>query len=213
MATSDRDGVPLDPDRQRYWDERYAEEGDLWGSAPNRFVVAELSELEPGRALDLGAGQGRNAVWLAGRGHRVTAVDLSAVAIDRTRDLAARIGVPIEAYVADLNEWEPNVGGFELVLLSYLQLAPALRSRVHRLAVNALADGGTLFLVAHHRDNLEYGVGGPQVEEFLFDEPELAEDFSTLDVTKLERALRPVEGADRPAIDIVLKATKQLPAT
>jgi SAM-dependent methyltransferase len=208
MEIRDSSGVPLDPDRQRYWNERYAAEGDVWGLEPNRFVAAALGDVPPGRALDLGAGQGRNAVWLAKKGHQVTAVDLSSVAIDRARQLAVGAGVTIDALVADLNDWEPEPEVFDLVLLSYLQFATPLRSRVHAMARHALSPGGTLFVVAHHRDNLGHGVGGPQVEELLFTETQLAADFRDLDVVMLETVLRPVDGADRPAIDVVMRARK-----
>lgn len=204
----DRHGVPLDSDRQRYWDHRYAAAGDVWGLEPNQFVAAELADLALGRALDLGAGQGRNAVWLAKQGHTVTAVDLSEVAIGRIHELAAAEGVAVDALVADLSQWEPEPGAYDLVVLSYLQVSPELRRRVDALARSALAPGGVVFLVAHHLENLDHGVGGPQVDDFLFTEVQLAEDFAGFEIDRLEKVLRPVPDADRPAIDVVLRATK-----
>lgn len=204
----DRDGVPLEPDRRRYWDERYAGEGDVWGLEPNQSVAGELADLAPGRALDLGAGQGRNAVWLAKQGHTVTAVDLSTVAVARIHELAAAAGVAVDAFVADLSRWEPEPGAYDLVVLAYLQFPPDLRRRVHGVAKSALAPGGVAFLVAHHLENLDHGAGGPQVDELLFTEVQLAEDFAGFQIDQLETVLRPVEDADRPAIDVVMRATK-----
>ncbi|PLW74405.1 class I SAM-dependent methyltransferase, partial [Streptomyces sp. DJ] len=79
----------------REWDERYASRELVWGAEPNRWLVREVEDLAPGRALDLAAGEGRNALWLADRGWRVTAVDFSRTALDRGRRLAA--GLPAEA--------------------------------------------------------------------------------------------------------------------
>ena len=208
MELTDRHGEPLDDDRRAYWDARYADEVDPFGLEPNQYVAAELATMPSGRTLDLGSGQGRNAVWLATKGHEVTAVDLSSVGMERARELAAATGVAFTGVVADLKEWRPERGRFDLVLLSYLQVEPELRRHVHELAIEALAPGGTVFLIAHHQANLEEGVGGPQVPELLFDESDLESDFAALDIVRLERVLRHVEGEERPAIDVLMFATK-----
>lgn len=188
------------------WDERYRTEGYVFGTEPNRFVVEHLSGLPPGRALDLGSGQGRNAVWLARHGHRVTAVDLSPVAGEQARRLAAEAGVTIDFVTADLSTWQPERSKFDLVLLSYLQLDQEWRRTVHRGAADALAPGGIVLLIAHHRDNLEHGVGGPQRPDLLFTEEELRADFASLSIERLERVMRPVtvDGTSRSAVDIVM---------
>jgi SAM-dependent methyltransferase len=147
-------------------------------------------------------------VWLAKRGHAVTAVDLSSVAIERAHQLAEAAGVTIDAFVVDLNAWQPEPETYDLVLMAYLHLQPQLRRRVHAMARATLAPGGVVFVVAHHLDNLDRGTGGPQIDELLITEDELAEDFAGLEIDRLETLLRPVEDADRPAIDVVLKATK-----
>ena len=103
----------------RRWDERYAGAEFEWTTRPNRFVAAELAELPPGRALDLAAGEGRNSVWLAERGWRVTAVDFSQVGLAKGRELAAARSVDaarIEWIVADLCDYEPDPGYFDVVL-------------------------------------------------------------------------------------------------
>ncbi len=190
------------------WDERYATQGFVFGVEPNRFVEEHLGGLSPRRVLDLGSGQGRNAVWLAAQGHRVTAVDLSPVATEQAKQLAVQAGVTAEFVSADLSTWEPEVGGYDVVVLSYLQLVPHLRTLVHRKAVTALAPEGMVFLIAHHLDNLEHGIGGPQSPEFLFTEDELRSDFAGLVVDQLERVMRPVDrdGATGDAIDLLLVA-------
>ena len=91
------------------WDTRYRASDLVWGGEPNRFV-AEFTGTPPGRALDLGAGEGRNAIWLAGLGWQVTAVDFFAVAMDRARRLAERQGVTVDWVVADLRDYQPAPG-------------------------------------------------------------------------------------------------------
>ena len=206
MGKVDKDGVPFAEDRRNYWDERWAAEGDIFGLEPNRFVFEALGDVPPGKVLDLGAGQGRNAVWLATRGHEVTAVDLSSVATDRAEELARRVGVRIHGIATDLGTWKPPSQAFDVVLLSYLHVEPVLRANIHAGAVASVVPGGMLFLVAHHRDNLEHGVGGPQLPELLVDEEALAADFIGLEIERNETVTRPVEGSDVPAIDIVLMA-------
>ena len=123
----------------REWDQRYAGTELVWTAQPNRFVVEELQALPPGRALDLGAGEGRNAVWLADRGWRVTAVDFSAAGLDKGRRLAGARGLAIGWVHADLRDYEPEEGAFQLVLIAYLQLREAELDGVLRRAAAALA--------------------------------------------------------------------------
>ena len=105
-------------DRRAYWNERYAAQGDVFGATPNEFVEAELASAPLGRALDLGCGQGRNAVWLASLGHDVTGVDQSDVAIEHAHAAAAQAGVDIDFVVADLVNWEPTRASTEVSLPS-----------------------------------------------------------------------------------------------
>ena len=207
------------------WDDRYAAVDLVWSATPNAVVARETADLPPGRALDLAAGEGRNAIWLAERGWRVTAVDFSAVATDRTRRLAAeRLGTQaarVEAVTADLMTWSPEPGGADLVVLAYLQLGAEQRRHAHRLAATALAPGGTFLLVAHHSDNLTEGVGGPQDAGVLFTEADVVADLdgTGLVVDRAERVERVVvaEGAgthraggaaDRVALDVLVRAQR-----
>jgi SAM-dependent methyltransferase len=194
--------------RQAHWNDRYDTKGFVFGAAPNEFVAASLGDMPPGKVLDLGSGQGRNAVWLAAQGHEVTAVDFSAVATDQARQLAAEAGVDVTFLTADILEWEPEPGVYDLVLLSYIQLPETTRRQVHAKAIRALAPGGVVFVIAHHADNLEHGIGGPQYPEVLFTEDDLAADFAGLTVDRLERVIRRVDREDLSgeAIDVLLLA-------
>jgi SAM-dependent methyltransferase len=189
------------------WNRRHGKSGQLFGVDPNRFLVAEVDGLAPGRALDLACGAGRNAVWLAEQGWQVTGVDFSDVAIDNARRLAGDRGVAVEWLVADLGEWEPAANAFDLVVVLYLHLPAEERRPIMRRAAAALAGGGTILVVGHHSANIAEGTGGPQDARVLFTAEDIAADLEGLDVEKAERVLRPVEG-ERDAVDALVRARR-----
>jgi SAM-dependent methyltransferase len=198
----------------RAWDERYAAAEQVWSRGPNQFVEAELAELPPGRALDLACGEGRNALWLAGRGWQVTAVDFSAVAVERGRSLAGDLSVDWRVGDA-LTEPLPQV---DLAVLAYLQLTPDERRTAVRRAFEALAPGGTLFVVAHDSTNLTEGTGGPQDPSVLYTAEDLLGDLAghDLDVVRAERVGRAVAvdddhggTADATAWDALLRVVRR----
>jgi len=197
------------------WDARYRTAELVWTAEPNRFVVAETGGLPPGRVLDLAAGEGRNAVWLAERGWDATAVDFSAVAIDKANALAAARGVTLTTFVADATEPLPGDGGYDLVVVAYLQLPEGERRRSLHHAATALAPGGTLVVVAHDASNLVAGVGGPQ-DPAVLTTPEAtagmlrAAGVPDLVIEKAELVQRPVEteAGPRVAIDHVVRARR-----
>ncbi len=200
----------IDPEeRRQYWNDRYGE-GSIFGAEPNVFVAEHLAGLPPGRVLDLACGQGRNAVWLALQGHAVTAVDLSDVAIGQAVERADAAGVEIQFVVADVMDWDPDPAAFDVVLLSYLQLEEGRRVVAHRKAAEAVAPGGTVFLIAHHPDNIEHGCGGPQVPDVLFGEADLASDFAGFDIVRNEQVRRAVDrdGVTGTALDVLMIASR-----
>lgn len=190
-------------DMREVWDARYRG-GDVWGSAPNRMLAELVADVPSGSALDLGSGQGRNALWLAEVGHHVTGLDLSPVAVDQARAAAAERGLDARFEAVDLKSWDPAGDVWDLVVLSYLQLDEPVRRLVHAKAAQSVAPGGRLVLVAHHRDNLEGGVGGPPTPRVLYTEEMLAEDFAVLTIVRNESVVRSTDDGD--AIDIVLIA-------
>ncbi len=146
------------------WDQRYSAQDLVWSVEPNRFVEAETASTPAGRALDVAAGEGRNSIWLAGQGWRVTAVDFSQVGLEKGRRLAEKAGVAerIEWVTADLRTWNPEPGAYDLVMVAYLQLPEdSLRPVLEHMATG-LAPGAKMLVVGHDRANLEAGVGGPQ---------------------------------------------------
>lgn len=194
------------------WDERYATKELLWGAEPNRFLVEETAGLAPGRALDLAAGHGRNAVWLAEQGWRVTAVDFSEVGLTKARELAADRGVEVDWVAADLNDYEPEPDAFDLVVILYLQLPEAELTPILRRAAGALAPGGTVIVVSHDRRNLTDGAGGPQDPDVLATPESLATPLPVVWVQRAERVARPVtiDGVERTAVDALVRARRPL---
>jgi 2-polyprenyl-3-methyl-5-hydroxy-6-metoxy-1,4-benzoquinol methylase len=194
--------------RREDWDRRYAAVDNLWAVKPNRFLVAEVADLPPGRALDLACGEGQNAIWLASLGWDVTGVDYSEVAVEKARSRAERDGVEAEFVCADLLEYEPEAASYDLVLLLYFHLPPAeLRIVLSRMQA-ALADGGTLVVLGHDRTNLTEGVGGPSDPALLYAPEEIAAELSELQVVKATQVHRDVAGEERDAIDALVRARK-----
>ncbi len=193
------------------WDERYAGEELLWGSAPNQFLVAEVAGLEPGRAVDLACGEGRNAIWLAEQGWRTTGVDFSAVGLGKARRLAEARGVDVTWVESAVEDWIP-AEEVDLVAVFYLQLASPQRAAALRRASSALAPGGTLLVVAHDLDNLTRGVGGPQHSDVLYTVAETADIMraSGLEIEHAEQVIRLVEtdAGEREAIDTLVRARR-----
>ncbi|MDQ6641041.1 MAG: class I SAM-dependent methyltransferase [Actinomycetota bacterium] len=184
------------------WDARYAEFGRVWSVEPNQFVAAELAELPAGRAVDLAAGEGRNAIWLASRGWDVTAIDFSSVAIDRARAVSDDV-----AWVVGDTLTVPLPGQLDLALISYLQLPHDEMETVVRRAYDALAPGGTFFLICHDASNIAEGVGGPQQAEVLVDAGDVTGWLGPgARVVRADRVERHVEAGT--AYDVLVRAVR-----
>ena len=191
------------------WEKRYGEAQSVWGWAPNRFVAEVLGPLPPGRALDLAAGEGRNALWLADLGWRATAVDFAENALARGRAQAAEHGLDVEWINADALEYEPEAGAYDAVVIAYLHLGSEGLGTVLHHATKALAPGGTLVVVGHDVTNIADGVGGPQDPAILLT-PDLVTGrllrLGTLSITRAERVHRQTDRAPQPAIDTLVVA-------
>jgi SAM-dependent methyltransferase len=196
-----------DPSRER-WNRRWAGERANAATTPSAFLIAETETLPPGRALDLACGAGRNAVWLARRGWRVTGVDFSDVALQAARGLAASAGVDVEWIEADAATWPAESRAYDLVAVMYLQLPAAERRAALARAAAAVRPGGTLLVVGHDLLNLTEGVGGPTQADVLFTPDDVAAEIGGLVVEKSERVRRAVEGAGRDAIDALVRARR-----
>ena len=194
------------------WDARYAQVPNLWSAKPNWFLVAEVSELAPGRGLDLACGEGQNSIWLAGLGWRMLGVDYSSVAIDKARGRAERDAVAVDFLCDDLVTFEPEAGAFDLVIVLYLHIGPDERRIVLERAASAVAPGGTFVFLGHDLENLTDGVGGPSDPSILVTPDELAGELQGLEIEKAERVLRDVDGEERDAIDALVRARRPVAA-
>lgn len=199
------------------WNERYRGAELVWGAEPNQFVRQQCQGLAVGRALDLGCGEGRNALWLARLGWHVLGVDSSDVAIERARGLTAReppfVAQRIAWRVGDVTTDPPRRSSADLVVISYIHLPPVQRHQLLASGARAVKHGGHLVLVGHDARNLLEGVGGPQDADLLYVPAHVAtllateglrvEVAETVDratdhgvaLDTLVRARRPVEGA------------------
>lgn len=193
------------------WNRRYETSELVWTAEPNQLLVAEVAGLPPGRALDLGAGEGRNAVWLAQQGWKVTAVDFSDVALAKARDLASSRGVQIDTVCQDATEFDA-AAPFDLVVVLYLQLPAERRREAHGRAAAAVVPGGTLVVVGHDTTNLADGYGGPQDPAVLFTAGDVVADLdgTGLEIERAEPVTRGVSTPDgtRQAIDALVRARR-----
>ena len=193
------------------WNRRYAKTELLWSARQNRFLEAEAASLPPGRALDIACGEGRNAVWLAQRGWRVVGVDFSDVGLTKAKRLANERGVHVEWVQADVREYMPAAGAYDLVVVLYLHLPADDRHRVLTRTASAVAPGGTLLVVGHDASNPAEGHGGPQDPAILFTPGEVAGELAGLTIERAERVRRAIAtaGGDAQAIDALVRAKRR----
>jgi SAM-dependent methyltransferase len=175
------------PEPAAKWDERFSEEGYVFGTEPNAWLAGHRALFEPGkRALSVADGEGRNSVWLARLGVHVDAFDISPVGVDKARKLAALAGVPVNYAVADCDGWPWTPAAYDYVVGIFIQFAdPDLRARLFAHMAAALKPGGYLLLQGYTPRQLQYKTGGPGVIEHLYT-PELLRDaFAGLDMVEL----------------------------
>ncbi|SDN44800.1 Methyltransferase domain-containing protein [Klenkia soli] len=181
------------------WDARYADK-QQWSAAPNAVVAQLCADLPPGAAVDLAAGEGRHALWLAARGWRVTAVDFSAVGLDRGRSTTH--GRDVVWAVADALAWRAADSSLDLVVVAYLHLPEPETTELLTRAVGWLRPGGRLLVLGHDVENITRGVGGPQDPAILHSVDRLAPVAALLEVDRLEQLPREVEAGT--ALDTLL---------
>jgi SAM-dependent methyltransferase len=188
---------------RRRWDERYAT-ADRAASEPNALVVEELTALPAGRALELAAGEGRHARWLAARGWEVVGVDFSEVALRRAKELAGAAGVRAHFVVADVHALPLPPGRYDLVLATFFHGRPHERPALYPRMARALAPGGTMLLVTYDQAHLAEGCGGARNPDFLMDVPAMAATLGALglEVTRAETVRVP------DAVHAVVRATR-----
>jgi cyclopropane fatty-acyl-phospholipid synthase-like methyltransferase len=174
-------------DARAFWDERFAAPEYIFGREPNRFLVSQAALFQPGAAvLDVATGEGRNAVWLAQRGCRVTGIDISAKAIEKARRLAAESGVEVRFEVEDVRQRSWVADAFDAVVTIFIQFAaPAERRSVFEGMQRTLRPGGVIVLQGYTPKQLEYKTGGPPQADHMYTEPLLREAFAGWEILHL----------------------------
>ncbi len=197
------------------WDERYRSVAAVWSGRPNPQLLVEASDLPPGTALDVGCGEGADAIWLAERGWTVTAVDISTLTLDRAAARARLVGDEVARRItwqpADVTGWVPGASSFDLVSAQFMQLPLAERIELHRRLAASVAPGGPLLVVGHHPGDLQTTAPRPQLPELFFTADDVAAvlDPGQWQVVTLEARARPLtdpDGRDIAVLDAVLRA-------
>lgn len=197
-----------------FWDERYGRAEWVYGTEPNALVAAHAHLIPPGPVLCLAEGEGRNAAFLAGRGHAVTAVDQSAAGLAKARRLAAERGVAITTVVADLSEFPIPRGAWAGVIATFAHLPRPLRRAVHARAAAGLLPGGVVILEAYSPAQVRHRTGGPVSEpSLLMDLAEVRQEFPGLEWLVAQEIERPVvEGTGHTGIGAVVQLVGRRPA-
>ncbi|MGE0792026.1 MAG: cyclopropane-fatty-acyl-phospholipid synthase family protein [Sandaracinaceae bacterium] len=176
------------------WNERYADAFASYGTEPNDFLREVADRIPEGPVLCLAEGEGRNAVFLAERGHAVTAVDQSDVGLANAATLAARRGVELTTVVADLADYDLGEARWAGIVSIWAHVPPSLRAPLHAACVRALRPGGAMVLEAYTPKQLERpGVGGPPTAELLMTPEALRAELAGLDLERCEEVDRDVQ--------------------
>jgi SAM-dependent methyltransferase len=142
------------------WDERYSAEEFAYGKTPNQFLQDNYQHIPQGTVLSLAEGEGRNAVFLAKQGYRVTAVDASQVGLQKAQKLAEENGVSIELIQADLAAFDLGENRWDGIVSIFFPLPSALRKELHKKVVAGLKPNGVFLVEAYTPEQLKYGTGG-----------------------------------------------------
>jgi SAM-dependent methyltransferase len=177
---TDSETPPFDP--RAMWEERYGGDDYLYGTEPNEFLRDQVADLPVGDVLCLADGEGRNSVFLATLGHRVTAVDLTEAGIAKADRLAEQRNVDLTTIVADLADFDLGENRWDLIVSIFAHTPPAVRSRLHGAIVTALRPGGRFVLEAYTPDQIGRGTGGPPIPELTMTLDGLRQELSGLEI-------------------------------
>ncbi|MDQ3155261.1 MAG: class I SAM-dependent methyltransferase [Actinomycetota bacterium] len=197
-----------------FWQARYQQSQRIWSGAPNPQLAAEASGLGPGKAIDVGCGEGADAIWLANRGWMVTAVDFAQAALDKGEAEAQRQGLSdnIAWICEDLASWQPP-REYTLASAQFFHLEPTLRDAALRHLAASVVTGGTLLVVGHNRQDLKTHTGHERHADVLFDAGDI-ESLLDHDEWKIvlsearERVITDDEGKPFIYIDSVMRAVR-----
>lgn len=174
------------------WDKEYSVDEYVYGESPNDFLLDMTPRLKKSNVLCLAEGEGRNAVHLSRHGFSATAVDVSAVGLNKTETLAQKHGVKIETFHADLDDYTIEENAWDSIISISCHLPPELRRKVHRSVVAGLKKGGTFLLEAYTPKQLEFATGGPPSAEFMMELEALRDELKGLEFIHGKELIRDV---------------------
>lgn len=175
------------------WDERYREAGYAYGVEPNDFLCSSAEFLPPGgRVLSLGEGEGRNAVFLAQRGHSVVAVDSSAVGLAKAAALARARNVVVETAEADLAAYTIAPMGYDGIISIFCHLPPEVRARLYAQVNRGLQSGGIFILEGFAGRQSGYRSGGPKNPALLLELEQVVDELRPLEIKYAVETVREV---------------------
>jgi SAM-dependent methyltransferase len=166
-----------------FWDERYSGDDLAYGESPNDFLVSMADRIpRAGHALDIGAGEGRNALFLASRGLNVLAVDQSKVGMRKAQQLAHERGLTLRTQAVDLQDFDAEHNSFDVVSSIFVHLPAQLRATVQKRVVTWLRPGGIFLLEAYAPDQIERGTGGPKDPSLLASLDVILDELNGLEI-------------------------------
>lgn len=201
-----------------FWDERYGSKAAIWSGRVNPRLMEQAADLTPGTALDIGSGEGADAIWLASRGWQVTGIDISTVALQRAAALAAEAGADVAQRItwqqADVLTWNPAPSTYDLVSAQFMHLPSDILAAVHVRLAAAVRPGGTLLIVGHHPEDRASGLRSSGSGALLFTAEAIAErlDPHAWEIVVAQTQTREVtgpEGEPVTAHDAVLAARRR----
>ncbi|WP_220793638.1 SAM-dependent methyltransferase [Nocardioides stalactiti] len=211
---------------REFWDERYGSSTRVWSGNPNRRLVEQTADLTPGHALDVGCGEGADAIWLAEQGWEVTALDVSRVALDRTAEHAIERGVDGRVRVGEydvLSGHPPRhprrTKGFDLVAAHFLHVPREDFDGVYQQIASVVAPGGRLLVVAHHPHDLDSGARRPHGPGLLFPPEQVlatlgveggSSDAWEIEVAEVQEREQPTEEGSMQVQDTVVRLRRRL---
>ncbi len=181
---------PANSDLKEQWNKRYQQDTYVYGRRVNDFLRKFYQLIPSGKVLCLGEGEGRNAVYLAGRGYQVTAVDISEVGLFKAQNLARERRVKIETVGADLMNYEVGSNRWQGIVSIFCHLPADIRREIHRRVVNGLAPNGIFILESYTPDQLKYRTGGPPAADLLVSLEELKEELKPLTISHAVEKIR-----------------------
>jgi SAM-dependent methyltransferase len=206
-------------DATQFWNQRFDKQEFIFGKEPNEYLVEQSSHyLKPNSSvLCIADGEGRNGVWLAKQGMRVTGFDVSDIAIAKANQLAADNEVNIQYSLCDTDGFDWQANTYDTVVGIFIQFAdPVLRSRIFAAMADALNPGGLILLQGYRPEQIAYGTGGPKLVENLYSEAMLRSAFAELEILDLavhDSVIREGDGHDGMSALIDLVARKPVQAT